>query len=241
MISIKTRPEAELIDCWSVQNGGKQTDFYIAQARIEDASGIITMAQEAYYNPEVEVLRLRDFSLKKEFGVDDVPRRIQSSDAYTVFVCKVKGESEDRSKDQIVGTAYYQRKNSDYVDENGNEVAEFGMLAVDPLFQRVNNIGIHFLQIAEKQAIKEGKRGMYLYVKGTRNDAGVNSSGLIDYYEKKGKYEFVANRQSSKQKFFGNKSVNMVLMLRNLASETSQTKIKTLQNKKQTELHKILE
>jgi len=241
MSSVSITPKVEIMDAWSIKTVVSNNNFYIVRAKIEDAAAIIKVAQESYYQQDIEVLKLRDIKLKDEFGIVDVPRRINAPHVYTVLVCKVKGESEDRSKDKIVGTVYYQPNNTDYIDEKGREVAELGLLAVDPLYRRVNEIGLHLIKTVEELAVKDGQRGIYLYVKVAQKLEASHNNGLVRFYQQKGGYEIVANRTSPGGRYFSDKSVNLAMMLRSLNTQTSQTKIKTIQHKKHSEVYPIPE
>lgn len=196
---------------WTIpsdQPGASNRTFTIRRATEKDVSAIITVAQEAYFHPKIAELTSRKLSLKGEFAIHDVPRRIRTPENYRVFVCETEGN--------VVATVYYQQKMGDYLDENNREIAELGLLAIHPTYWKKYGIASKLIKCVVDEALKDRMRGIYIYAIGSREPTGTYSNSLLSFYEKQG-FKFMQNRLSSPQRWYTNPTgIPSVIMLMNL-------------------------
>lgn len=227
-----------ILDSWQVKDGPDVKSFSIQKAKIEDQAKIVKVVQEAYFHEDIIKATNRNPEKKGDYAVRDVPRRINTPENYTVLVCKVKEAAEER----VVGTVYYQWRDTDFVDENEKELAELGLLAVDPKFWKKYNIGQRFIKTAVGLAEKDKMRGIYLYAIGSRIPGIGFSNHLLGFYEKNG-FRFVENWISTPQKNVyktPDGRVNMVVMLNDLSKRTNQKSLHTMVGIESRRMLKIL-
>lgn len=185
--------------------------WVIERAKKEDADQIVHVAQEAYFHKKIIPLTSRDISQKKNYAVEDVPRRIKDAETYKVFVCKDGIGIHAR----VIGTVYYQSRKTNFLDaETNKELAEIGLLAVHPDFWK-KGVSDCLVKKVLDFARADKMRGIYLYAIASRNEkTGEYSNSLPGYYEKFG-FKFVFNRESSPSEWYttANKRIKQVVMV----------------------------
>lgn len=214
---------------WKVDN----TVFSIEPAQVGEESSISKIAKAAYFHPDVLKYTNRDPEQKETYkitGSEIIKRRLEHPEAYAVLVCKVhtvqqgslQATKEDSgSEKQIIGTVYYQFKNTDF-KEGETELAELGLLAVDPKFWgKKYSIGSKLVDSVFELAQRDKVRALYIYAIGSRSDAGEHSNHLLDYYQKKG-FQHVTPWKSQNTVYTtpGN-VIDMVVMLKQFSEAGS--------------------
>jgi GNAT superfamily N-acetyltransferase len=219
-------------DQWQVKeaesNSKTMQTYTIQSATVDDVAKIVHVAQEAYFHPKIVKLTNRDPNQKAAFALNDVPRRIRNTDNYQVLVCKMK----DITTEDVVGTVYYQPKETDFRDEDGKELAEIGLLAVHPKFWGkgiAERMVKQVLTLAETDC-KLGKiRGIYLYAIASHSPEAGYSNSLPKFYEKHG-FKFVYNRTSNPSVLYAttDKRAKQVVMLNDLGAKNGMKAMKTI-------------
>jgi len=219
----KASPGAEIVDKWSV-NSQEFSITPLQKTEIEQAVNALT---NAYFDDSKESLKVRDQTAKEDFrkkAVETMKKRYADKN-FQIFVCKVE--------DKVVGTVYYQREGTSYDDELDDTIAqdvpELGWLAVDPAYQKKNQIGKHLIEAVKNVAIKEGKRGIYIWVKG-KNDNNQYSNELLKYYKKVAGFVFVSNRIYKPKEHFKNPLVDQVVMVCDLSKQTGKPPLQLMKN-----------
>jgi predicted N-acetyltransferase YhbS len=125
-----------------------------------------------------------------------------------VLVCTVQEEQVER----VVGTIYYQHASADFVDQDGKELAELGMLAVDPEYTKQFGIGNRLVSQVFRLA-EVDQKALYLYAIGSYKE-GSYSNHLLQYYANKG-FQPAGNRTSSPSSIYttASKRIDQLVML----------------------------
>lgn len=201
--------------------------FKIAAAKEEDVTAISGTASMAYFQKKFLPFTQRDpnqMHLFVESTQKNVLRRIKTPDAYTVLMCTLT----EQGREKVIGTVYYQPKNTDFLDDQCKELAEMGLFAVHPDYagQRKNyHIGEKMIEVVLDLAQKDRMRGIYIYAIGENTPTDGYSNALLEYYDGKG-FKFVKNKQSGPCAWHSSadKTVKLVIMLNDL-SKTMKTMI----------------
>jgi N-acetylglutamate synthase-like GNAT family acetyltransferase len=128
---------------------------------------------------------------------------------------------------KIIGTVYYQPKNTDFRDEKNEEVAELGLLAIEPEFWG-NNISEKLVGSVFDLARMDKMRAIYIYAIGSRTDDGKYSNKLLEFYSGKG-FQYVTPWKSTNDVYTTpDKSIDMVVMLKPMFEELQPLSIYSL-------------
>lgn len=197
-MTISNLNQATVFKQWQVEETrGQMQTLTIELAQEDDVNEIVAMTKDAYFHKKFLPITCRNPAMAHLFveaTKKDVLRRIKAPDAYKVLVCKVT----DGTAKKVVGTVYYQFKNTNYSDDTGKELPEMGLFAVHPDYtgqKKSYRIGEKLIEIFLSLAQKDKMRGAYLFAIGSHSSETGYSNSLLEYYDDKG-FKFVTHKDS---------------------------------------------